>query len=40
MILLIIIQIPLLVNEIDNDNHPVEVGLSDALYVDTVVDQR
>ena len=30
-------QIPLLVSEITEENHPVEVGLSDSFYVDVPI---
>ena len=28
------VQVPLRVSEINNDNHPVEVGVADSYYVD------
>lgn len=34
MITLMSLQIPLLVYQLDNDDHPVEVGLADAFYYD------
>ena len=32
---LMILQIPLLISEISDENHPVEIGLTDSFYVDT-----
>lgn len=32
--IVISLQIPLALKEISNDNHPVEVGLADAFYID------
>ena len=29
----VIMQVPLLLDDIDNEGHPVEVGLADAFYV-------
>ena len=31
-----LLQIPLPINKINNDDHPVEVGLADSFYVDVV----
>lgn len=31
----ILLQVPLLVSEISDENHPVVVGLADSFYVDT-----
>ena len=33
-----LLQIPLMVSEISNENHPVVVGLSDSFYVDRTVE--
>ena len=32
-------QIPLPVSELNNEDHPVSVGISDALYIDTIRNQ-
>ena len=37
-LLTVLLQVPLLVSEISDENHPVVVGLADSFYVDTQVE--